>query len=191
MVTNLPDSRCKSPSSHHQRFPRNCQLEFERGHFFMKLRSSVWLAIAFTALGVAASFAQETKPALPPASMPTIKTKVAGMEARPGFFPLYWDAKGGKLWLEIGQFDEDFLYYDSLPAGLGSNDIGLDRGQLGRERVVHFLRSGPKVLLMETNLAFRAVGGSAAEARAVRESFAQSVLGGFEIGAEEDGRVLV
>ena len=95
------------------------------------------------------------------------------------------------MWLEIARFDADFLYVDSLPAGLGSNDIGLDRGQLGRERVVRFIRSGPKVLLIESNLAFRAPEGSAAEQRAVRDSFAQSVVAGFEVEAAEGGRVLV
>src|SRR5438552_3689509 len=98
----------------------------------MKLRSISSLVLALSALGVATGFAQDaksdSKPPTAPAPMPTIKTKVTGMEAKPGFFPLYWDAKAGKLWLEIAKFDEDFLYYDSLPAGLGSNDIGLDRG---------------------------------------------------------------
>ncbi len=112
------------------------------------------------------------------------------MKALPGFFPLYWDAKAGRLWLEIDRFDSDFLYIDSLPAGLGSNDIGLDRGQVGRERVVHFFRSGPRVLLMESNLAFRA-SGSPAEQRAVADSFARSVVGGFDVVAEEGGSVLV
>lgn len=157
----------------------------------MKLRFFSWLVLAFVWLGVAAGFAQDPKPATAPAPTPTIKAKVAGMEARPGFFPLYWDAKAGKLWLEISRFDDDFIYYDSLPAGLGSNDIGLDRGQLGQERLVHFSRSGPKVLLMETNLTFRAANGTAVEKRAVRDSFAQSVLGGFEVAAEDGGRVLV
>lgn len=151
--------------------------------------------LAFASLGVAAGFAQEPKgdpkPATAPATPPTIKTKVAGMEARPGFLPLYWEAKAGKVWLEIPKFDDDFIYYDSLPAGLGSNDIGLDRGQIGTERLVHFSRSGPKILLMESNLGFRAANGTAAEKRAVRDSFAQSVLGGFEVAAEEGGRVLV
>src|SRR6185312_16525168 len=159
----------------------------------MKPRFSFcWVVIFawFSAAGIAQEAKSDAKPPAP-APIPTIKAKTTGMDAKPGFFPLYWDAKAGKLWLEIPKFDEEFLYYDSLPAGLGSNDIGLDRGQLGRERVAHFLRSGPKVLLMETNLAFRATGGSAQEERAVRDSFAQSVIGGFEVGAEEGGRVLI
>lgn len=109
----------------------------------------------------------------------------------PGLFPLYWDGQEGKLWLEISRFDEDFLYYDSLPAGLGSSDIGLDRGSMGRERVVHFTWIGPKVLLFESNLGFRADEGSAAEKHAVADSFVQSVVGGFKVAAEDGGRVLV
>ena len=146
--------------------------------------------VLLCALGVAA-VAQEVKPSAAPAAMPSLADKTKAMQALPGYLPIYWDAKAGKVWLEISRFDEDMIYYDSLPAGLGSNDIGLDRGQLGRERLVHFTRSGPKVLLMESNLAFRAVGGTAAEQRAVRDSFAQSVIGGFEVAAEEGSRVLV
>jgi hypothetical protein len=74
---------------------------------------------------------------------------------------------------------------------VGSNDIGLDRGRLGQEHVVKFVRSGPKVLLVEPNLAYRAVSTDEAERRAVEESFAQSVHWGFKVAAEEGGRVLV
>ncbi len=125
------------------------------------------------------------------AGRPTLTEKVESFRALPGFLPLYWDESLGKLWLEVARFDADLLYVDSLPTGIGSNDIGLDRGQLGRARVVRFTRSGPRVLLVEQNLAFRAELGSVAEQEAVRESFAQSVLAGFEVAAEEGGRVLV
>ena len=148
-------------------------------------RSSLLIAIALLGPAVYDASASDTN------APKLIKTRVAGMKAMPGFFPLYWDAESGHLWLEIPRLDEDFLYYDSLPAGFGSSDIGLDRGELGRERVVHFTRSGPKVLLMEPNLSFRAANGTAAEQRAVGDSFVQSVLAGFTIEAEEDGRVLV
>jgi hypothetical protein len=130
------------------------------------------------------------KSAEAPSAPASLAAKVAGMKALPGFIPLYWEEKAGKLWIDVARFDADFLYVTSLPAGLGSNDIGLDRGQLGRERVVRFQRSGNKVLLVQPNLAFRA-SGSDAEKRAVAESFAQSVIGGFEVAAEEGGRVLV
>jgi hypothetical protein len=113
------------------------------------------------------------------------------MERLDGFFPLYWDARAGKMWLEIGKWEEEFLYIDSLPAGIGSNDIGLDRGQLGATRVVRFERSGPRVLLIESNYRFRALTENPAEQRAVREAFAESVLWGFEVAALEANHVLV
>ncbi len=58
-----------------------------------------------------------------------IKAATAGMQPMPGFIPMYWDAKKGKIWFEIHKFDTEILYYSSLPAGVGSNDIGLDRGK--------------------------------------------------------------
>jgi hypothetical protein len=126
-----------------------------------------------------------------PASVPTIASRIAGTRAMPGYFPLYWDERSGRLWLEIDKFDTEFLYVNSLPAGIGSNDIGLDRGQLGGSRIVRFQRSGPRILLIEPNYRFRAINGSPDERRVVEESFAQSVLWGFDVQAEEDGRVLV
>ena len=60
------------------------------------------------------------------------------MEKFPGFFPFYWDAKAGKIWLEIDKWNTEFLYVESLPAGIGSNDIGLDRGQLGNSSIRAF-----------------------------------------------------
>ncbi len=121
----------------------------------------------------------------------TLTQKIAGMEHKDGFFPLDWDAKSGKLYLEIPRLDEDFLLLDQLPYGLGSNDVGLDRGQLGRGRVVHFSRIGGKVLLIEPNLMFRSSASDPQERLAVTESFAESVLWGFPIEAEENGRLLV
>jgi hypothetical protein len=123
--------------------------------------------------------------------IPTIATKTAQMKRMPGFFPLYWDDKAGHLWLEIDKFDTEFLYLESLPAGMGSNDLGLDRGQSGDTRIVKFIRSGPRILLLEPNYRFRSVTGSADERRTVEESFAQSVLWGFDVAAEDGSRALV
>jgi Met-zincin/Domain of unknown function (DUF5117) len=123
--------------------------------------------------------------------MPTISQKTAGMGHKDGYFPFDWDARAGKLYLEIPKLDEDFLLLDQLPYGLGSNDIGLDRGQLGQGRVVHFSRVGGKVLLIEPNLRYRSSAEDPDERKAVTESFAESVLWGFPIEAEENGHVLV
>jgi len=121
----------------------------------------------------------------------TISEKVAGMQKYPGYFPFYWDSKAGKIWLEIDKWNSEFLYVESLPAGIGSNDIGLDRGQLGNSFIVRFDRSGPRVLLVAPNYDFRATTDNPDEKRAVKDAFAESTLWGFEVAAEEDGRALV
>jgi hypothetical protein len=125
------------------------------------------------------------------AQTPSISEKTAGAEKLPGYFNLFWDAKQGRLWLEIDKWGVEFLYQSGLPAGLGSNDIGLDRGQLGKTGIVRFERSGPKVLLIEENLGYRAVTSDAYEQRAVRDSFAESALWGFTIAAEDQDHALV
>src|SRR4051812_49558149 len=113
-----------------------------------------------------------------------------GLQKLDGYIPLYYDAEQGRLLLEISRFDTEFLYQVSLPTGVGSNPLGLDRGQLGDTRVVRFERVGPKVLLVEPNQRYRAITTDAAERRAVEESFARSVIWGFKVEAVEGGRVL-
>ena len=108
-----------------------------------------------------------------------------------GFFPLYWDEGAGRLWLEIPKLDTEVLYSTGLATGLGSNDIGLDRGILTGSRIVKFERAGPKVLMVQPNYQFRAITTNAAEARTVRDAFARSVLWGFPIAAVTGDRVLV
>ncbi len=103
----------------------------------------------------------------------------------------YWDTKKGKIYLEIEKFDTELLYYPSLAQGIGSNDIGLDRGRLGNEHVVKFQRTGNKILMIEPNYAYRAISNDPLERRAVEESFAQSVHFGFEILAESNGKAIV
>jgi len=125
------------------------------------------------------------------AKMATIAERVAGMQKFAGYFPFYWDAKTGKIWLEIDKWNSDFLYVESLPAGIGSNDIGLDRGQLGQSYIVRFERTGPKVLLIASNQGYRADSNNADERRAVKDAFAESTLWGFEVGAEDGNRALV
>ncbi len=144
-----------------------------------------------------ASFAQRKKdqpqPATPEPKQTAsgIEGKVAGMKKFPGYIDFYYDEKQDKVFLVISKFDSEFLYVESLTAGIGSNDIGLDRNQLGRERVVKFDRRGPKVLLTELNYSYRAISNNPQERKAVEEAFAQSVLWGFTVVAEENGRVLV
>ena len=118
----------------------------------------------------------------------SISKKTSGMKKYPGYFTFYWDTKTGKIWLEIDKLDSEFLYVSSLPAGLGSNDVGLDRNQLGRTRILKFQRVGPKILLMQPNYTFRAISDNPDERKAVEDAFAKSVIWGFEVEAEEKGR---
>ena len=124
------------------------------------------------------------------ASIPSIRDKTAGMQLIDGYFPMYWDASAGTLWLEISRFDQEELYLSGLSAGLGSNDIGLDRGQT-RSRLVVFERVGPKIFMVQQNYQFRADTDNLDEQRAVEDAFAKSILWGFTVAAETDGRVLV
>jgi hypothetical protein len=79
--------------------------------------------------------------------IPPIEERGTGMQKLDGYLPLYWDERTGNLYLEIPRFNTQFLFADGLAAGLGSNDVGLDRGQEGSGRLVHFERIGPRVLL--------------------------------------------
>lgn len=114
-----------------------------------------------------------------------------GMDRYSGYFDFFWDIETGKVYLQIDKLDQEFLYVNALAAGVGSNDIGLDRGQLGNERVVKFVRSGPKILMVEPNYGYRAISDNDDERRSVEEAFAQSVIWGFEIKAKNTWNVLV
>ncbi len=127
-------------------------------------------------------------PAGPP---PTIERRTDGMQKLDGLFPLYWDERGGNLFMEIPRMDTEFLYTTGLAAGLGSNDLGLDRGQQGAGRLVSFHRVGPRVLMIQPNETFRSSSRNSAEQRSVEDSFAKSILWGFTVAAESNGHVLV
>ena len=107
-----------------------------------------------------------------------------------GFIPLYINAEDGKIYLEVTRFNKEFLYLVSLPTGVGSNPIGLDRAQLGSTKVVQFERAGNKVLLVQPNYDYRSTGDEK-QKRSVEESFARSVIWGFKIEASENDRILV
>src|SRR4051812_24184314 len=96
-------------------------------------RRLLMLALAFP---LSAAVAKENDPE----KLPTIARKTQGLLHLPGFFNLHWDDRQGILWLEVERLGSTFLYVDSLPAGVGSNDVGLDRGQLGESRIASFER---------------------------------------------------
>ena len=157
------------------------------------------LALALAASSVFAAappFGQSDQPSGP---MKTIAQRTMSMHHIPGLLPLDWDAKSGKLYLEVPLAanadhtrSDEYIYTHSLPYGMGSNDVGLDRGQISRGALVYFERSGPKLLLVQPNEVFRSSSDDPAAQAVVRQSFPQSVLAGFTIDAESpDGTVLV
>src|SRR5256886_13138098 len=105
--------------------------------------------------------------------------------------PVDFDEATGKLMMRINHLGDEFLYVVSLPAGVGSNPIGLDRGEMGETHLVRFERVGPKVLLVEENTRFRALSNDPNERRAVEDSFARSVLWGFKVDKNEGDGVVV
>ncbi|MBN8664539.1 MAG: zinc-dependent metalloprotease [Chitinophagales bacterium] len=120
-----------------------------------------------------------------------IQNKTKDWKRYDGYFTFWWDATNGKIWMQVDQWNKEFLYVNSLPAGLGSNDIGLDRGQLDETRIVYFTKVGKKVLLIQPNYAYRASSKDPREQKAVRESFAQSAIFSFTADTEEGDKVLV
>jgi len=104
-----------------------------------------------------------------------------------GLYDFYYDETNDKIYLEVDNLDEEFLYVYSLSSGIGSNDIGLDRGQLGNEQVVYFKKAGNKLLLVQPNLKYRAITNNVLERKSIEQAFAKSVLFGFPIEEEKSG----
>jgi hypothetical protein len=120
-----------------------------------------------------------------------IEARTASMQKFDGFYPLYWEERTGSLFVEIPKLDTDILLNTGLAAGLGSNDIGLDRGTGGGAKIVSFQRVGPRVLMVQPNMSFRSSSANPLERKSVEDSFAKSVLWGFAVAGESNGRVLV
>ena len=158
--------------------------------------SSIWIArrliVTVAALAVLAISQAPAARAAPPAATADAAARhgAAGLTRNEGFVPFYWDAARGRVLIEIPVFDQDVLYYVSAATGPGSVEAPFDRGIL-KELVIHFERAGPRVLVNEINLAYRATSGTAARAEGVASSFPTSVLASLPIESEEDHRVLV
>ena len=123
--------------------------------------------------------------------LPSIDEMTEGMQKLDGFLPLYWDGNRGELWLEVPELNQEMIHYVGYGAGLGSNDLGLDRGALRGSRIVMFEKVGRKVLMVQPNYQFRAITDNQSEVKAVEDAFARSVLWGFTAEGQTEGRVLV
>lgn len=120
-----------------------------------------------------------------------IDNKTKTFKKYPGYFNFYWDEADGKIFLEVDKFNQEFLYVSSLPFGIGSNDLGLDRGQIGEQKILKFVKIGPKVLLQQPNYDYRAITNNEDERKSVEQAFASSVIWGFKVEAEDDGKALI
>jgi len=157
-----------------------------------------WIAFVLgVSLVLTLAGAQELLAADEPEELPSLAEKTAGLEHREGLIDFYLDGRQGKVYLALPPADDDgeigrYLYAEGLASGLGSNSVGLDRGQLGGARVVVLRYVGGRVLIEQPNLGYRAISDNALERRAVRDSFARSVLWAGEVVARDaDGGMLV
>ena len=140
-----------------------------------------------TALSLAVAAALSAQPVAPVTS---IGARVAGLEKRDGFIPVYLNERTGAVLLELPRDSARVMFLATLSTGLGSNPIGVDRGSGGVSHVARFERAGPNVLVIFENWSFRSSGG-ADHQRTVAESFPSSTVAALPLLAEEGGRLLV
>ncbi len=158
------------------------------------------LLLCVAPLAAASPQPQEGKPPAIDAStpLPAVAKLTANLDKREGLLNFYVDRQKGKVWLEVppakgpGGEVASYIYQEGLVSGLGSNPVGLDRGQIGDTRILTLRRVGGRLLAELPNLQFRALTEDPDERQAVRESFATSIVWGGEIAAlDPDGRALV
>ncbi|KPZ56900.1 zinc-dependent metalloprotease [Pseudoalteromonas sp. P1-25] len=125
------------------------------------------------------------------AAIKSIDEFTAQMNHFPGYFSFYYDTQNGKVFLKVDKLEQQFLLQQSLPYGVGSNDIGLDRGQLGNTHLVQFERFGNKVMLRAVNTYYRANTNNKAEQQSIKEAFASSILAGFKVVAQDKTSALI
>jgi hypothetical protein len=108
-----------------------------------------------------------------------------------GYFDFYYEDSTDKIYLKVDKLNDQFLYVNSLASGIGSNDIGLDRGQLGTQRIVYFKKTGNKLLLVQPNLKYRANTDNELERKSIEQAFAKSIVFGFKIAETKDNSYII
>ncbi len=68
--------------------------------------------------------------------------RVKDLKVIPGFLTTYYDESEDRLFMKVDRLEEELLYVTALSSGVGSNDIGLDRGQLGYDQGGLFQKGG-------------------------------------------------
>src|SRR5580704_11061890 len=118
----------------------------------------------------------------------SISSVIQNLKKFPGFYNFYYDDKTGKIYLKVDRWEQEFLYFSSLPEGIGNG--GAERGQASAV-IAKFIKVGPKVFLLQPDYEHRSVNGSADEKKDVRDGFSQSILFGFAPVASEGDTALI
>jgi hypothetical protein len=146
------------------------------------------LLIIFLSLNIVAQRKELRKPKIKSIDQ---TSKYDSMKSYLGFFNFYYDQTNDHIYLKVNDLEKEFLYVNSLSEGIGSNDIGLDRGQLGGSKVVYFKKAGNKLLLIEPNQKFRANSSNYLEKESIKQAFAKSVIWSFPIKETMDNAYLI
>lgn len=156
------------------------------------LSRAVALSLALAGTLVLTMPAPVLAQAAPSSSAPkSIAALTAHLQAQPGFLPVWRDADKGRLLLAVSELDSPFLLASSLPYGLGSNDVGLDRGQPGEVKLVRFQKRGARLFLVEDNTAYTASSTNGDERASAVQAFAAAVIWSGDILAADGGKYLV
>jgi hypothetical protein len=127
----------------------------------------------------------------PDNNIPDIQAFMQGKTLVEGFHDLLIDSESGKTYLILEDQGSQFIFQTSLARGIGSNDIGLDRGELGATKLVSFHHAGEKVLMMQHNTRYRAISDNNSERQAIQEAFASSVIWGFKVVARSGDQLVI
>ena len=123
--------------------------------------------------------------------IPNLSEFTSDLDKKEGYLNFYWDDNKGKIYLEIKNLNQELIYINYLSAGIGSNDLGLDRGQIGGTRIIKFVKMGPKILMVQPNYKYRAISNNEEEIKSVEDAFAKSTLWGFQIVASDKNKYLI
>ena len=123
--------------------------------------------------------------------IPNLSEFISDLDKKEGYLNFYWDDNKGKIYLEIKNLNQELIYINYLSAGIGSNDLGLDRGQIGGTRIIKFVKMGPKILMIQPNYKYRAISNNEEEIKSVEDAFAKSTLWGFQIVASDKNKYLI
>ena len=123
--------------------------------------------------------------------IPNLSEFISDLNKKEGYLNFYWDDNKGKIYLEIKNLNQELIYINYLSAGIGSNDLGLDRGQIGGTRIIKFVKMGPKILMVQPNYKYRAISNNEEEIKSVEDAFAKSTLWGFQIVASDKNKYLI